>query len=135
MRRYALPQFYERVWITTVPWEGMHYYSSMRGYALLQFYERVCITTVLWEGMHYYNSLLLVELYRCILTLILLHAFCLHFLRIHHDYFFMITISLRKYKQNLQRSSLTFVNVKYGIWRPLDHSFCEINWNSSFLVI
>ena len=35
------------------------------------------------------------------LSHILLHAFCLHFLRIHHDYFFMITISFRKYKRKV----------------------------------
>ena len=35
------------------------------------------------------------------LSHILLHAFCLHFLRIHDDYFFTITISFRKYKRKV----------------------------------
>ena len=35
------------------------------------------------------------------LSHILLHAFCLHFLRIHHDYCFTITISFRKNKRNV----------------------------------
>ena len=35
------------------------------------------------------------------LSHILLQAFCLDFLRIHHDYFFTITISFRKYKQKV----------------------------------
>ena len=32
------------------------------------------------------------------LSHILLHAFCPHFLRIHHNYFLTITVSFRKYK-------------------------------------
>ena len=35
------------------------------------------------------------------LSHILLQAFCLHFLRIHYDYFFKITISFRKYKRKV----------------------------------
>ena len=35
------------------------------------------------------------------LSHILLHTFCLHFLRINHDYFFTITISFRKYKRKV----------------------------------
>ena len=35
------------------------------------------------------------------LSHILLHTFCLNFLRINHDYFFTITISFRKYKRKV----------------------------------
>ena len=35
------------------------------------------------------------------LSYIVLQAFCLHFLRIHDDYFFTITISFRKYKRKV----------------------------------
>ena len=43
------------------------------------------------------------EMWTCKLTkkslsYIILQAFCLHFLKIHYGYFFMITISFRKYK-------------------------------------
>ena len=35
------------------------------------------------------------------LSHLLLHTFCIHFLRIHHGYFFTITISFRKYKRKV----------------------------------
>ena len=35
------------------------------------------------------------------LSHLLLHAFCIHFLRIHHGYFFTSTISFRKYKRKV----------------------------------
>ena len=82
----------------------------------------------------------------------LLHVFCLHFLRTHHDYFlrrglesiraqFLLT-NIKKYKRkgvllliylfNDDSSKPTF-SMLNGIWLCLEYSFCQIDWNFCFL--
>ena len=39
------------------------------------------------------------------------------------------------YLINYNSSKSTFFMLNYGIWRSLGYSFCQINWNSSFLAI
>ena len=77
---------------------------------------------------------------------ILLYAFCLNFLRTHHNYFFWrcfeivqgptSTLRFWKYKWKLvllvfylfnYDSSTHFLYVECGIWRCLQYSFCQIN--------
>ena len=36
---------------------------------------------------------------------------------------------------NYNSSKSTFFMLNYGIWPSLEYSFCQINWNSSFLAI
>ena len=39
------------------------------------------------------------------------------------------------YLFNYDSSKSTFFTLNYGIWRSLEHSFDQINWNSTFLAI
>ena len=39
------------------------------------------------------------------------------------------------YLFNYDSSKSTFFTLNYGIWRSLEHSLYQINWNSSFLAI
>ena len=83
------------------------------------------------------------------------HVFCLHFLRMHHDYFFprMLLFFRRDFESVraqflLVESSITcnlpvqsrfiwvnYLHVEYSIWRSLERSFCQINYNCLFLAI
>ena len=78
---------------------------------------------------------------------ILLHAFCLHFLRIHTLFPKRLwkcasRISFWKCKRKLviylfynDSSKSTFFMLNCGFWRSLEYSFYQIKWNSSFLAI
>ena len=76
------------------------------------------------------------------LSHLLLHAFCIHFLRMHHDYLFTITISFRKYKRkvvtylfNNDSSKSTFFMLSMAFDVLLSKVFVKLIWNSSFLAM
>ena len=87
------------------------------------------------------------------LSHILFHVFCLssssmYFLRMYLDYFFRRSFESVRAQFLSAESSITYnlpvqsrfiwvnyLHVEYGIWRSLECSFCQINWNPSFLVI
>ena len=77
---------------------------------------------------------------------ILFHVFCLHFLIIHlllkRLWKCASTIPFRKYKwkvvppviyQSITIHLSQLSSCRNGIWRSLEYSFCQIDWNSSFL--
>ena len=82
---------------------------------------------------------------------ITLNLFCLLFLRTHHDYFFWRGFESTRAQfvsWNISESSIScnlpvqlrftkvnFLHVENGIWCCLEYRFCQINGNSSFLVI
>ena len=75
------------------------------------------------------------------LSHILVHVFCLHFLRTHHDYFFWRDFECVwaqfLYKQKVVLFAVYLFNYdsRKSTWCCLEYGFCQINYNSSFFEI
>ena len=75
------------------------------------------------------------------------HAFCLHFLRMHHDIFYgrgfeslraqflsaeIVLFVIYLFNHDSPKPAFFMLNIAFMIWRSLKYSFC-LNWNLRFL--
>ena len=89
------------------------------------------------------------------LSHILVHVFCLYFLRMHQDYFLwrsyesvreqflsgninakwkVVLLVIYLFNYDSSKSAFFMLNMD-GIWRSLEYTFYQINWNSFLAII